>query len=100
MARRRPVLIDRPGGPAPRLLNLGPKSTAWLAAIGVRTKAQLRALGAIEACRRVRAAGHPASLLLAYALEGALTDTHWAELPPETKRWLREEFARMKRRAG
>ncbi len=79
------------------LLNLGPKSSAWLADIGLTTRAQLAALGPIETCRRLRAAGHPVSVLMAYALEGALTHTHWNELPPETKQWLRTEFAQMKR---
>ena len=32
-----------------------------------------------------------------YALEGALTHTHWNEIPVETKQWLRAEFAQMKR---
>ena len=79
------------------LLNLGPKSSAWLADIGVTTREQLAAFGPIETCRRLRAAGHPVSVLMAYALEGALTHTHWNELPPETKQWLRAEFAQMKR---
>jgi DNA transformation protein and related proteins len=100
MARIKPIKIDRPTGRQPeRLLNLGPKSSAWLAALGLRTRAQLRALGPIEVCRRLRAAGQPVSVLMAYALEGAITGTHWNELPPETKSWLRTEFAQMKRPA-
>lgn len=79
------------------LLNLGPKSSAWLAAIGITTREQLAALGPIETCRRLRAAGLPVSVLLAYALEGALTHTHWNELPRETKQWLRAEFAQLRR---
>jgi DNA transformation protein len=103
MGRIKPIKVFREPSERRRevaaLLNLGPKSTAWLAAIGVRTREQLAALGPIETCRRLRAAGHPVSVLMAYALEGALTHTHWNELPFETKQWLRVEFAEMKRTA-
>lgn len=101
MGRTAPIKVFRER-PARRravgaLLNLGPKSSAWLADIGITTRDQLAALGPIETCRRLRAAGHPVSVLMAYALEGALTHTHWNELPPETKQWLRAEFAQMRR---
>ncbi|MBA4136888.1 MAG: hypothetical protein C0518_06185 [Opitutus sp.] len=79
------------------LLNLGPKSTAWLADVGLNTREELAALGPIETCRRLRSAGHPVNVLMAYALEGALTGTHWNEISPKTKQWLRAEFAQMKR---
>ncbi|MBI2518661.1 MAG: TfoX/Sxy family protein [Opitutae bacterium] len=79
------------------LLNLGPKSSAWLAAAGIHTREQLERLGPIEACRRIRQSGHPVSVLMAYALEGALIGTHWNAIPFETKQWLRAEFAAMKR---
>lgn len=103
MPRPKPILIDRPAGKRrtdgadlAALLNLGPKSAAWLAATGIGSREQIAALGAIGTCRRLRTAGFPVSVLLAYALEGALTGCHWNELPPETKQWLRGEFARMK----
>jgi len=84
------------GGELAGLLNLGPKSSAWLAAAGITTRAQLERLGAIEACRRVWQAGHPVSVVMAYAIEGALMGCHWNALPWEFKRHLRQEFARMK----
>ena len=79
------------------LLNLGPKSSGWLADAGIHTRAQLEKMGPIEACRRIRAAGHPVNVVMAYALEGGLSGTHWNKLPAETKTWLRAEFARMRR---
>lgn len=79
------------------LLNLGPKSSAWLAAAGIHTREQLERLGPIEACRRIRRAGHPVSVVMAYALEGALSGMHWNTIPFETKQWLRTEFSTMKR---
>ena len=72
------------------LKNLGPVSAGWLRSTGIRTLGDLKRIGAVEAWFRVREqipeAG--ASKVLLYALEGALTDTHWAKLPPETKREL------------
>ena len=44
------------------LLNLGPKSSAWLTSAGIHTRAQLEKLGPIETCRRIRAAGHPVNV--------------------------------------
>lgn len=78
--------------------NLGPKSTAWLATIGIRSLDDVRALGPIEVCRQLRASGFPVSVLMAYALEGALGGCHWNQLPAETKAFLTAEFAHMKRR--
>lgn len=77
-------------------LNLGPKSAAWLFAAGIRSREDLARLGVIETCRRVRAVGHPVSVLLAYALEGALAGCHWQAIPWETKVFLRTEFARLR----
>lgn len=73
-----------------RLRNLGAVSAAWLAAVGVRTEAELRALGAVAAFRRV--ATHRSgdvSLNLLYALEGALRNVRWDRLPAEDRAALR-----------
>ena len=96
------VFREPPGRPTHEVdelaahLNLGPKSAAWLRAAGIKSPDQIRKLGVIESCRRVRATGHPVSVVLAYALEGALTGCHWNSIPLETKQWLRFEFAQMK----
>jgi DNA transformation protein len=79
-------------------LNLGPKSAGWLIDTGIHSLDQVRKLGPIETCRQLHAAGHPVSVVMAYALEGALTDCHWNEIPREAKEFLRIEFARMKNR--
>lgn len=98
MPRPQPIRVRRrPGaGRLDGLRNLGPRSTAWLRAAGIRSREDIRRLGVIEVCRRVHAAGHPLSVLLAYALEGALADCHWNEIPAETRRALRGEFARLR----
>lgn len=64
-----------------KLRNVGPKSAAWLRQVGLRTRADLEAVGAVDAYMRVRRAGFKPSMNLLYALEGALLDCHWQEVP-------------------
>lgn len=64
-----------------KLRNIGPKSAAWLRQVGLRTRADLAAAGTVEAFMRVKRAGFKPSLNLLYALEGALQDCHWQEVP-------------------
>lgn len=72
------------------LPNLGPASAAMLVAAGVRSPAELRTLGSVEAFRRVRVArSGEASAVLLYALEGALTGQRWDRLPADERRRLR-----------
>jgi hypothetical protein len=66
---------------APRLRNIGPKSAAWLRQVGLRTLDDLAAVGPVDAYMRVRRAGFRPGLNLLYAIEGALNDTHWQEVP-------------------
>lgn len=75
---------------ARRLRNLGPVSRRWLDAVGVRSRADLEALGAATAYERVRAAGFRPSLNLLWALEGALMDLHWSRVPQAVKAALLE----------
>jgi hypothetical protein len=71
------------------LRNLGPVSTEWLRAAGIRTVRDLDAYGSIEAFRLVRSYGFRASLNLLYALEAALLGIHWTALPHERRAQLR-----------
>jgi DNA transformation protein len=103
MSRIKPIKIDRPSAASARrageiaaLLNLGPKSAAWLDAAGIHTRAQIVKLGPIGVCRKLLENGRPVSVLMAYAIEGGLSGTHWNALPAETKQALRADFARMK----
>ncbi len=77
--------------------NLGPKSAAWLASVGIHTRADLACIGAIEACRRVRRAGHPVSVVMAYAIEAMLMDCDWRALPFEFCKQLQLEFENKRR---
>ena len=64
-----------------KLRNIGPKSAAWLRQVGLRSREDLEAVGAVDAYMRVKRAGFKPSLNLLYALEGALLDCHWQEVP-------------------
>jgi hypothetical protein len=68
-----------------KLRNIGPKSAAWLRQVGLRTREDLDAVGAVDAFMRVKRAGFKPSLNLLYALEGALRDCHWQEVPEERR---------------
>ena len=70
---------------APKLRNIGPKSAAWLRQVGLRTFDDLASIGAVEAFMRVKRAGFKPSLNLLYALEGALLDCHWQQVPDERR---------------
>jgi DNA transformation protein len=71
-----------------KLRNIGPKSAAWLRQVGLRTPEDLAAIGPVEAFMRVKRAGFKPSLNLLYALEGALCDTHWQEVPEARRQEL------------
>lgn len=70
--------------------NIGPKSSAWLRQVGLRTRQDLEAAGALDAFMRVRRAGFKPSLNLLYSLEGALRDCHWQDLPEARRKELVE----------
>ena len=76
-----------------KLLNVGPKSTAWLRQVGIRTEEALREAGAVGAFVKVKRAGFRPSLNLLYSLEGALTGCHWQQVSPERRAQMLEEVA-------
>ena len=65
--------------------NIGPKSAAWLRQVGLRTPEDITAVGSVEAFMRVKRAGFKPTLNLLYAIEGALLDCHWQEIPDERR---------------
>jgi DNA-3-methyladenine glycosylase I len=84
MAQRR----SQPG----QLGNLGPNSTAWLNAIGVFTRRDLEKLGAVDACRILRAHGYNATLNLVYGIEAALRALDWKHLPAALRKQLQAAY--------
>ena len=77
------------GTPAPnepdKLLNIGPKSAAWLRQVGVRSLEDLKVLGAVGTFLKVKKAGFKPSLNLLYALAGAERGCHWTALSADDK---------------
>ena len=73
---------------AVKMRNIGPKSAAWLRQVGLRTLDDLAAVGTVEAFMRVKRAGFKPGLNLLYAIEGALLDCHWQEVPDERRQEL------------
>ena len=76
-----------------QLPNLGPVMAEKLGRVGVRTEADLRALGAPAAFQRLRAAGERVSLNALYALDAALEGRHWLDTDEERKQALKAAAA-------
>ena len=71
---------------------MGPKSSEWLASVGVHTWDDVVNLGVVETYKRVKAAyPEKVSLNLLYALQAALLDLPWNELPPDIKDELKQQ---------
>ena len=76
------------------LLNLGPKTAAWLADVGIASEAELRRAGAVAAYRRLKhARPREVSLNALWALYGALTGVAWNRIDAAAKVRLRAEVA-------
>ena len=73
------------------LRNLGPKSTEWLAEIGVTSIEDVQRMGVVHVFCILKEEGYNASANLLYALEAAVRDIDWRELDAETKVRLRRE---------
>ncbi len=79
-----------------QLRNIGPKSAAWLRQVGLRSRDDLVAIGAVGAFVKVKRAGFKPSLNLLYSLEGALLDCHWQELSePQRDALVQDHEARI-----
>jgi DNA transformation protein len=68
------------------LPGIGPVSAGWLKEVGIETEADLRALGAAAAYRRLKHWDpRRVSLNALWALHGALTGVPWNKIDAETK---------------
>ena len=74
-----------------KLRNIGAKTVAKLAGIGITSPVQLEELGAAEAYRRLRAQ-RPVNIAMLWALQGALLGLAWYDLPTDIKQALLEEL--------
>ena len=66
-------------------INLGPRSAAMLAGAGINSLTALRRMGSVRAYLKVKNSDPSASLNLLWALEGALTNTHWREVAKSSR---------------
>lgn len=77
--------------------NIGPKSMQWLREVGVHTTADIEHIGVEEVFRLLVERGINPAVVLLYALECAVTHTHWNEIAVERKEQLRAEGQRIKK---
>lgn len=66
--------------PLTGMRNLGPRTTLWLASIGITTPSRLRRVGPVAVYVRLKRAHRGVSLNALYALVGAVEDLHWTEV--------------------
>ncbi|MBS1904321.1 MAG: TfoX/Sxy family protein [Bacteroidetes bacterium] len=79
------------------ILNIGPKSAQWLREVGVYTTADIERIGVLDVFRLLVERGINPAVVMLYALEGAITNTHWNEIGDERKAALRKEGQRIKK---
>lgn len=78
--------------PIDSLPGIGPVTRGRLEEAGIRTVSDLRAIGSVEAYRRLKfMLPRHASLNALYALEAALRGCHWLDLPQDVKTALQRE---------
>lgn len=82
--------------PISTIRNLGPAAEAGFARAGMHTAAQVRALGADEAYRRLIAAGTPPHFIGYYALVMGLQGRPWNDAKGAEKAELRVRFDTLK----
>lgn len=74
--------------------NIGPKSAAWIVEAGITSLAQLEELGAPYVWQMIKVIRPEVSLVLLYALQGAIDDCHWSEIDGALEAQLRRAVGR------
>ncbi|SQG00304.1 TfoX C-terminal domain superfamily [Paucimonas lemoignei] len=74
------------------LKNVGKTSAQWLHAVGIHSTSDLRKMGAVDAYEAVRKRGFRATKVLLYAIDAALMDIHWNDLPTDRKDALNRQL--------
>ena len=78
--------------PVDTLPGIGPVTQGWLGEVGIRTEGELRAIGAVEAYRRLKfMLPRQVNLNALYTLEAALRGSHWLDLPQDVKAALQDQ---------
>lgn len=74
-----------------KLKNLGPVSINMLNEIGIFTKKDIIEAGPSKIYHILKANGKDVSMIIVYALYGAINNIHFAEIDKETKKMLINE---------
>ena len=77
--------------PVAHLRNIGPKTAKLLVESGFPTRKELLQSGPVLTYKILKHRYSGISIVLLYALYGALHDSHWNELPPSVKEHLKQE---------
>lgn len=73
--------------------NIGPASAHWLSEVGIDSVEDLERVGVVEAYRRIKELQpDKVSLNLLWAMQGALMDLHWTDVPDEIKQDLQGQI--------
>ena len=78
--------------PVEQLKNIGPNTADWLHEIQIYTLGDLEAIGAPLAHHLIKSNNHHVTLVLLYALYGAIHNRNWLDLSPEEKEHLQMEL--------
>jgi DNA transformation protein and related proteins len=76
-----------------KLKNIGPQTSSWLEAVDITSLEDLDKVGVVMAYLRLQAAYPQVSLNALWAMQGALMDLPWNQLPPDIKQALLAEVA-------
>jgi DNA transformation protein len=72
--------------------DLGPKSSEWLASVGVHSLDDVTRLGVVETYKRVKAAyPEKVTLNMLWGLQAASLGIRWDELSPDIKEELKRQ---------
>ncbi|MGD8781594.1 MAG: TfoX/Sxy family DNA transformation protein [Ignavibacteria bacterium] len=79
-----------------KLRNLGPTSEKLLNSIDVYTLDDIKELTPVVIFHILKSRGYNVTLNMVYALQGAIMDLHYLEVPEDIKKELKEEIERTK----
>lgn len=83
MACMMPRMPVNPDDLIESMRNLGPRSAQQLASVGINTIEKFRAMGSVAAYVKVSRGCTNVGMNMLWALEGALTNTHWEQVARE-----------------
>jgi DNA transformation protein len=83
--------MNKQSGELAKLKNLGVATINILHAVGINNYDDLQSVGPVETYLRIKRRDIHVSKVMLYALQGALTDTHWNALNPELKQQLLDD---------